>query len=161
MVGSMWRELETWRKKNNLFANAPVLDPTSSNRQLRCIYGFLNLSNGKEHAFKAIGANSDETCKVLNSIGNEYKNYKIVIIWDNAIWHKSSKIKSFLAETKHKFHLIQFPPCAPDLNPQEHVWKSGRSNVSRNRFIDNIDIATDEFVGFLNEQIFDYKFLAH
>lgn len=138
----------------------PKID-VSSKRQLRCIYGFLNVSSGKEHAFKTTAANSDETCKILNLIGNEYKNYKIVIIWDNAIWHKSLKIKSFLSETKHKLHLITLPPYAPDLNPQENVWKAGRSNVSHNQFIDNIDTATDEFVGYLGNQIFDYKFLTH
>jgi len=135
----------------------PKIDVTSK-REIRCVYGFLDLKTGHEHAFKALRANSEETCKILEKIGNVYKNYKIIIVWDNAPWHKSAQVKEFLSKTKHSFYLMQFPPYAPELNPQEHVWKAGRTNVSHNTFIDDIDKATDKFIGFLNDTIFDYKF---
>lgn len=135
----------------------PKID-VSSTRQVRCVYGFLNINSGKEHAFKTMRANSETSCKILNEIGNLYRGYKIVIVWDNAPWHKSAMIRDFLDKTTHQFHLIQFPPYAPDINPQEHVWKTGRSNVTHNRFIEDIDKATDEFIDFLETQIFDYKF---
>lgn len=135
----------------------PKID-VSSNRQIRCIYGALNIESGCEHAFKNKGANSEASCDFLNQLGNLYKGYKIVLIWDNASWHKSVAIKCFLTTTKHNFHLINFPPYAPELNPQEHVWKHGRSHVTHNAFIDNIDKATDQFIQFLNNEHFDYKF---
>ena len=34
-----------------------------------------------------------------------------------------------------------------------------RLNESHNHFIDDIDMATDRFIEYLNNQIFDYKFL--
>jgi len=136
----------------------PKID-VSSKRKVRCVYGFFNVKTGCEHAFKAMGANSYESCKALEQIGNLYKGYKIILIWDNASWHKSAEVKDFLAKTKHSFHLINFPPYSPDLNPQEHVWKTGRSNITHNHFIDDIDKATDRFIEYLNNQIFDYKFL--
>lgn len=100
----------------------PKID-VSSKRQIRCIYGFLDIKTGHEYAFKTLRANSEESCNILEKLGNIYKNKKIVLIWDNAPWHKSEKIKDFLRNTKFSFHLIQFPPYAPELNPQEHVWK--------------------------------------
>lgn len=136
----------------------PKID-VSSSRKRRCIYGFFNPINGSEHAFKAMAGNSEETCKVLNKIGRLYKNKTIVIIWDNASWHKSKEVKTFLKKTKHKFHLINFPPYAPEENPQEHAWKAGRTNITHNKFIENIDKITDQFVAFLNNAKFDYKFL--
>lgn len=136
----------------------PKID-VSSKRQLRCIYGALNVNTGRQHAFKAAGANSTETRSFLEYLGKAYKGYKILLIWDNAIYHKSGIIKDFLSTTKHNFYLINFPPYAPELNPQEHVWKFGRSRVTHNTFIDNIDKATDVFIGLLNETIFDYKFV--
>ena len=136
----------------------PKID-VSSMRKIRCIYGFLNIQNGREHAFKAPRANSEETCKVLDEIGSIYPGKKIVIIWDNASWHKSEQVKDFLRKTKHTFHLKNFPPYAPELNPQEHVWKAGRAQVSHNKFIANIDEATDVFVNYLNSNCFDYKFV--
>lgn len=136
----------------------PIVD-VSSNRKRRCIYGFLNIFREQEHAFKTEGANTEFTCKVLNKIGKLYPGQKIVIIWDNASWHKSKGIRKFLSETKHYFHLINFPPYAPDENPQEHVWKAGRERVSHNKFIGDIDKVTNEFVDYLNKTTFDYKFL--
>ena len=131
----------------------------ATNRKRRCIYGFLNVFSGEEYAFKTEGANSESTCKVLDKIGKLYPKQKIVIIWDNASWHKSKDIRKFLSETKHYFYLINFPPYAPDENPQEHVWKAGREHESHNRFMSNIDKMTNRFVDYLNKTTFDYKFL--
>lgn len=136
----------------------PKID-VSSERQIRCIYGGLDIKNGREYAFKKIRANSEASCDFLDQLGNLHKGYKIMLIWDNASWHKSAAIKSFLAKTEHHFHLINFPPYAPELNPQEHVWKHGRNHVTHNVFIDNIDKATDQFIQFLNGEFFNYKFL--
>ena len=136
----------------------PKID-VSSKREIRCIYGFLNVKTGKEHAFKTLRANSEESCKVLEKIGNIYKDKKIFLIWDNASWHKSEEVKNFLRTTKHSFYLINFPPYAPELNPQEHVWKTGRSQVTHNNFIADIDKASNQFLHYLNNTIFDYKFL--
>ena len=52
------------------------------------------------------------------------------------------------------------PAASPDLNPQEHVWKAGRSNVTHNKFIPDIDVAAEEFVTFLNEKTFDYSLMG-
>ena len=136
----------------------PKID-VSSNRQIRCIYGALDVKNGREYAFKKMRANSEASCSFLDQLGNLYKGYKIVLIWDNASWHKSASVKDFLAKTKHHFYLINFPPYAPELNPQEHVWKHGRNHITHNTFIDNIDKATDKFIQFLNSESFNYKFL--
>ena len=154
MLSTQTTTQKIWLPKGDF----PKID-VSSNRKIRCIYGALNIKSGREHAFKNRGANSEASCDFLNQLGNLYKGYKIVLIWDNASWHKSSAIKSFLTITKHNFHLINFPPYAPELNPQEHVWKHGRSHVTHNAFIDNIDKATDQFIQFLNNEHFDYKFL--
>lgn len=64
----------------------------------------------------------------------------------NASWHKSEQVKDFLRNTNHCFYLMQFPPYAPELNPQEHVWNVGRDNITHNTSIENIDKASDQFV---------------
>jgi len=137
----------------------PKID-VASTRKTCTIYGFLNVRTGQEHAFKAAGANSEESCRILDLIGSQYPGKTIVLVWDNAPWHKSATLKEYLTNTKHSFHLIQFPPYSPDLNPQEHVWKAGRSNITHNKFIENIDHATHAFIHFLNHQTFAYNFLT-
>jgi transposase len=135
----------------------PKID-ISNTRKRRGIYGFLNAKTGREHAFKTEYLNSEETVKALKEIAKLYLGKKIVIVWDNCSWHKSEEVKEFLLTTIHNFCLINFPPYAPEKNPQEHVWKAGRANTTHNKFIDNIDTATDEFVAYLNNSIFNYAF---
>jgi transposase len=135
----------------------PKID-ISNKHARRYLYGFLNVKTGKQHAFNTEKINSEETTKVLDLIGKIYSGKKIILVWDGAPWHRSEFIKNFLTKTDHSFKLFRFPPYAPEENPQEHVWKEGRSKTTHNKFIENIDLATKEFVNYLNNTIFDYKF---
>jgi transposase len=125
----------------------------------RCIYGFLNVKNWREHAFKTDYTNSLTTCSMLKELIKLYPDKKITLIWDSASWHRSKTVRAFLEANPNKFHLIAFPTYSPELNPQEHVWKAGRSAITHNRFIEDIDRASDEFVDYLNNKKFEYKFL--
>lgn len=131
----------------------------SNTRVNRSIYGFLNVKTGQQHAFKTERQNGETTVKILKKILSLYPDKKIVIVWDNAAWHKNKNIKNFLLTLpENRLFLISFPPYAPDLNPQEHVWKAGRSAITHNQFIKSIDKASDEFINFLNNSIFKYNF---
>lgn len=131
----------------------------ANKRDARSIYGFLNIKNGKEHAFKTKWQNMYITYDILEQLRKVYPTQKIFLIWDKAPWHKGSKAQQFIKEDG-KIETFDFPRAAPEQNPQEHVWKKGRSEVSHNRFIDNIDKATDEFVDYLNSTTFNYSFLG-
>lgn len=48
---------------------------------------------------------------------------RILVVWDGLPAHRSKRVKQFLAETKGRVHLEQFPGYAPDLNPKEGIWK--------------------------------------
>ena len=82
-----------------------------------------------------------------------------MLLWDNAPWHKGEAMKKFLA-TCVDFLIINFPPYAPDENPQEHVWKAARASVIHNKFISDIDSATRELLDYLNNTIFKYAFFG-
>jgi transposase len=43
-----------------------------------------------------------------------------VVIWDNASFHKSSKVRKKIEDAGCS--LIFLPPYSPDLNPIEHFW---------------------------------------
>lgn len=129
----------------------------ASKRDSRSIYGFLNIRNGKETAFKTKWQNMYITYEVLGKLRKVYPNQKLFLIWDKAPWHKGSNAQQFIKEDG-KIETFDFPRAAPEQNPQEHVWKNGRNKVSHNRFIENIDQATDEFVDYLNNTIFNYSF---
>jgi transposase len=144
-----------WLPKNEF----PKID-ISNKRMNRSVYGFLNVLDGSQHAFKTEWQNSAITCEILEGLCQIYNGKDILLVWDNAPWHRSKEVRKWLSETKHKIRLLAFPPYAPDLNPQEHVWKAGRSNVTHNTFIENIDKAADQFVSYLNDTCFPYDFFG-
>src|SRR6185503_2388078 len=49
---------------------------------------------------------------------------KILIVWDGARIHKSKELTSFLEmDTIHRMTFEHFPPYAPEVDPQEYVWR--------------------------------------
>lgn len=138
--------------------NYPKIE-ISVTRKKRGIAGFLNVRSGRQHAYKYEAINSKNMIKSLERIGKDHPGKKIIIFWDNASWHNSKEMKEYLRKTSYNFVLKNFPPYAPDENPQEHVWKVGRKHVSHNRTILNVDKVADEFIDYLNATIFRYNFL--
>lgn len=131
----------------------------SSKKESRSIYGFFNIKDGKEHAFKTNWQNMYITYGVLGKLRKIYPAQKILLIWDKAPWHKGSKAQQFIKEDNN-IETIDFPRAAPEENPQEHIWKTGRSKVTHNEFIPNIDHTTDKFIEYLNNTKFEYSFLG-
>ncbi len=131
----------------------------SNKKDGRSIYGFMDIKSGKEHAFKTAWQNMYITAEILPKIRAIYPDKKILLIWDQAGWHKGQKAQEYIT-IDGKIKTLYFPRCAPELNPQEHVWKSGRDHCTHNKFIENIDAATDDFVDFLNSNNFSYSLLG-
>ena len=49
---------------------------------------------------------------------------KLLVIWDGSRIHRNEEVKSFLSHgAARKIHLERLPAYAPDLNPDEGVWK--------------------------------------
>ena len=125
----------------------------------RGVYGFLNIRDGKEHAFKTEWQNMYITSEILEKLRKIYPNQKMLLIWDKAPWHKGCKVQEFIKEDG-RIKTIEFPRAAPEENPQEHVWKNSRSAISHNKYIVDIDETTDKFVDYLNNTKFKYSFLG-
>lgn len=128
-------------------------------REARSVYGFLNIKDGNEHAFKTNWQNMHVTAAVIPEVRKLYPGKKILLLWDAAGWHKGSAAQDAIRNDGN-IDQIHFPTAAPEENPQEHVWKSGRSTVTHNTFIQDIDAATDAFVTYLNTTRFPYALLG-
>ena len=49
---------------------------------------------------------------------------KLLVVWDGSPIHRGQAVKDFLASgASHRLQLEQLPGYAPDLNPDEGVWK--------------------------------------
>ena len=55
----------------------------------------------------------------------------MTIIWDNATFHKHSKIRALIESVGCK--LIFLPPYSPDLNPIEQFWATLKARIRRLR----------------------------
>ncbi len=131
----------------------------SNKKESRSIYGFLNIRNGQEHAFKTEWQNMYITYDILKRLRKIYPDQKILLIWDKAPWHKGSKAQEFITKDG-EIETINFPRAAPEENPQEHVWKNARSQITHNQTIMDIDKTTDKFIKYLNNVKFRYSFLG-
>lgn len=131
----------------------------SKKRESRSLYGFLNIKTGRCHSFKTAWQNMFLTVEQLNKIRSIYPTERLLIIWDQAGWHKGSRVKEWLASDKNT-EVIYFPAAAPAENPQEHIWKAGRAAVTHNQFIPKIDQAADALVSYINTNYFPYKLLG-
>ena len=136
----------------------PAVIETNGTRKNRSIYGFLNLKTGKEHAFSTEHQTMYETAEILKKIRKIYPKQKILLLWDGAGWHRGSVAQEALIT--HHIEAVHFPPYSPQLNPQEHVWKQGRSQVTHNRFIPKIEPVTKELIDYLNTTTFPYSLLG-
>jgi transposase len=53
----------------------------------------------------------------------------MILIWDNASFHQSGKIKELIESVGCK--LLFLPPYSPDLNPIEHYWATLKAYIRR------------------------------
>ncbi len=120
-------------------------------------YGALNMKTGKCSAMAVDRQNSETTIKFLKKLIRIYKDKKIFLIWDGASWHKSKEIREFLSKVnqgKTKLELFLFPPYSPEFNPQEHVWKALRQNITHNRLEKDFPVLIKECLKFLKKNNF-------
>jgi transposase len=76
----------------------------------------------------------------LRHIGRIYPRSKypeVVLLIDNAPWHRGKPIDAALAENPHlKFQRL--PSYSPQLNPIERFWKKLRRRATHNRLFDRL-----------------------
>ena len=70
----------------------------------------------------------------LDRLSKAYADDMILICCDNAGWHKSKGLK--LPENIVLFYL---PPCTPEMNPIEQIWKELRGRGFRNEIFPTLD----------------------
>lgn len=133
----------------------PVIE-TNNTRKRKSFYGFLNLKTGRQHAFVTDWQNMYITVEVLEKLRKTYPTQKLLIVWDNCGWHRGSEVMKWIKRDK-RTKLLFLPSYAPELNPQEHVWKAGRTAVTHNKHITDIEQAADDFASHITGRRFDYE----
>ncbi len=123
-------------------------------------YGTLNLRTGAEIVTQVDTMNGEATAQHLEQILAAHPDVPLLLLWDRAPWHRGEKIREVLAANP-RLEILSFPVAAPDLNPQEHVWKATREAVSHNHRDKQLTTLAERFKGHLTTTTFPTSFLEH
>lgn len=139
---------------------SPYVEVRTGTKHRTHVYGFLNIKNGREHAFQTEKQNMFVTREILEKIRKIYSEKRILLFWDNAGWHLGGAVSEWI-KNDGNLEIVHFPKYTPEENPQEHVWKKGRGAVTHNRYIENLEEAGGELVSYFNTNIFPYSLVGY
>ncbi|MFH0836916.1 MAG: IS630 family transposase [Candidatus Aenigmatarchaeota archaeon] len=87
------------------------------------VFGAISHVLGKAFHMKSRKLNSDIFIKFLEHLMMLNPTKHLVFVADNAPWHKSKKVLSFLENVSEKLEVLWLPAYSPDFNPIEHLWR--------------------------------------
>ena len=73
-------------------------------------------------------ANTDMMSLFLEEVGQDFKDYFVVMLVDQAGWHMSNSLR-----IPENIRLIPQPAHSPELNPAEHIWDELREKNFPNK----------------------------
>jgi transposase len=129
-------------------------------RQKTCFYGGLNLETGYEVILQSAVMNSLTTAEYLELLLHTYPDRPLLLFWDRAPWHYGAPIRRVLTANP-RLEVIYFPVASPELNPQEHVWKSARGAVSHNHAMNRLPELAATMESHLSSNHFESSLLDH
>ena len=127
-------------------------------RQSQSYIGFLHEADGNVDLMRLDWQNTSNIVKALTDLTLRYPGKRIVVVWDNAGWHKSKKLREHLGEGNvlERIHLINMPPYSLDKNPIERVWGEGKKSIS-NRQRAHFEDTRNAFETFIRSNKFPYR----
>jgi len=75
----------------------------------------------------------------LEQMSLAYENEEVVLIMDQAGWHKSKDLA-----VPDNIDIIYLPPYSPELNPIERLWKYMKTHFIHNRVFDSLKQMMDQ-----------------
>lgn len=123
------------------------------NRTKTNFYGTLNLHTGQEIVTRSAVMNGEATAQHLETILKAVPDLPILLVWDRAPWHRGPAVQAVL-EAHPRLEIMFLPVAAPELNPQEHVWKATRRAISHNHRHKELATLADRFEAHLTAHTF-------
>jgi hypothetical protein len=116
----------------------PVV-PCHKVREYVYVFGAVDPIEGDDYYIIAPECNTAWTNEFLGALSKEYSNDYLLIITDNASWHKSKTL-----EVPYNITLFYLPPYTPEMNPIEQIWKEVRKDGFKNTLFDTLDKVKDK-----------------
>ena len=127
---------------------------TRDNKDLLYVFAVVNLATATLHA-NTLDSPKNAEAKTgqsktrrmqeafaahLRHVGTVYppeKHARVVLVIDNAPWHRGKPIGAALAANRH-LEFYRLPSYSPQLNPVERFWKKLRRRATHNRLFDTL-----------------------
>ena len=91
-------------------------------------------------------ANTEMRNIFLKQVAEDFSDYFILMLADQAGWHISQKLA-----VPENIRLIKLPPRSPELNPSEHIWEEVREKNFANKAFRDLDGVEDTLCQGLND----------
>ena len=114
--------------------------PSHYMREYRYCYGAVDAQTGDSFFLIAGGCNTEWTNEFLRQVSQAYPDDYILLVMDNAIWHKSSTLEI----PSSNIELAFIPPYTPEMNPIEQVWKEIRKRGFKNKAFQTLEAIIDK-----------------
>jgi transposase len=121
-------------------------------------YGTLDLKTGHEIVTRSSVFNAEVSAQHLQQVLDAFPGRPILFFWDRAPWHRGEPIRRVLAANP-RLEIIDYPVAAPELNPQEQVWKQTRRTVCHNHITPKLPQLANDFESHLLSNTFQSSFL--
>jgi transposase len=106
--------------------------------------------------------NGDLFVEHLEDLCWRLRRWKVIhVLCDNAAFHKSRKVKAWLAERGHRIRLHYLPTRAPEENPIERVFWRLHEAVTRNHRAQSIEELLQQVEKFWSSQAHYYSSVAN
>lgn len=123
---------------------------TNSGRQRLNLHGVINAETHEITIIESDTIDKDSTLQLLEVIERKYFYASMVyVILDNARYHYSKEVKSFLEDKKIK--LIFLPPYSPNLNLIERLWKFFKKKVLYNQYYETVKVFRKACIDFFRQ----------
>jgi len=108
-------------------------------REYRYAYGVVDPIDGEK--FFLVMPNCDTACTniFLRELSERYSKDYILLVLDNAAWHKSKTL-----EIPDNIRVFYLPPRTPEMNPIEQIWKEIRKRAFKNKFFKTLDMVVEK-----------------
>lgn len=109
-------------------------------KQKRHIFGGYNWL--KDHITWTTAQVKNSTtfiCFIEELLMKRYPKARVVLVMDNASYHKSASALAALSLFEHRVMVIWLPPYCSDLNPIERFWRYLKDLACANNLEDNIE----------------------
>ena len=104
-------------------------------RQYTHIFSAVCPNDGESFSLILPYADSEAMEIFLAELSKQYSQYRLVLVMDQAAWHRTSNLKKF-----ESVRIIYQPAHSPELNPVEHLWEHIREKFFRNAYWTSMEL---------------------